>query len=358
MLNVRSLYKSLFICVLLLSACNESIEPQSSESNGPDISAEQEAAQQLDYNGNPPGHRLYKDPSWPLEIRKEIYGDPEIFSTPRVQFTAEMQGDSKFKRSENRSLWSMRLDGSDVRLVADEELLNYKDGGISHTPIRSPNNRYVALSLSDADDNFFRAIIDLKEQKKWIISEGGGPPHFNWTSDSENLIFYTDGDHYNYNIPSKTLSERPIIHSRGLFLLPDDKQFLAFKGNGYYIHSFEGDLQHKVEFEFDPPPGVQHPRLSADGDYFYFSAMNIGYLVNLKKNTIEKQLNRSLKSISGLVPLFAHENDYMYLYDCCVFTKLNLNTLTAEYDRKKLVEMGIWTIHKPMSISVFNHISR
>lgn len=343
----------LLLSALLLSACNEQSAPQPSEPSANDISAQQEALK-LDYNGNPPGHRLYKDPSWPLEIRKEIYGDPEIFSTPRVQFVAKFSGDKKFKRSELRSLWSMRMDGSDVRLVADEELLNYKGGGIAHDPIRSPNNRYVALSLADADHNFFRAIIDLKEQKKWIISEGGGPPHFNWTSDSENLIFYTNGYHYNYNIPAKTLSERPMIYSRGLILLPGDKQFLAFKGDGYFIHNFDGTLVREVRFDFAESGGSQYPMVSLDGQYFHFGVGSMSYIVDLSTNKIVKKFHRDRYKIGGLLPFFAPENNRLYLGGAYRYSVFNFETLILERYREHLKEIRIWSIDGREALTLFN----
>lgn len=343
----------LLLSALLLSACNEQSAPEPSESSANDISVQQEVLK-LDYNGNPPGHRLYKDPSWPLEIRKEIYGDPEIFSTPRVQFVAKFRGDTKFKRSELQSLWSMRMDGSDVRLVADEELLNYKGGGITHDPIRSPNNRYVALSLGDADNNFFRAIIDLKEQKKWIISEGGGPPHFNWTSDSENLIFYTNGYHYNYNIPTKTLSERPMIYSRGLFLLPGDKRFLAFKGNGYFIHDFDGALVREVVFDVKSTVGSQYPRLSVDGKYFHFGVRQMSHIVDLRTDEIVRRFHRTVYKIDRLKPIFLPESNRLYLSGSFRYAIFNFESLEVELYPKGLSEVGIWSTTSRISHTLFN----
>jgi hypothetical protein len=220
---------------------------------------------QPDYNGVMPGEPGFQKPEWPREIRQEVYGDPETFSTPRIQFKAK-----RWEIENNNTLWSMRLDGSDRRRVADKDLL-FDGATMIHTPIRSPNNRYIALSMGDKKRGYFRGIIDLKTQTKWEIQTAGGYPHFNWTSDSENVIFYSDGEHYNYHVPSKVLSKRPIIYSRGLFLLPGDQEFLAFKGDGFWIHSFNGEVLRKVKYDIGEQVGSQSPTVSPDGKLLYFS---------------------------------------------------------------------------------------
>ncbi|WP_316858009.1 hypothetical protein [uncultured Cohaesibacter sp.] len=73
---------------------------------------------------------------------EEIYGDPEIFSTPRLQFAWRAPG------LKSKELWSMRLDGSDLRRVVKAALLYSKNAtAISHDPVRSPDNRYIVLSM-------------------------------------------------------------------------------------------------------------------------------------------------------------------------------------------------------------------
>ena len=76
-----------------------------------------------------------------MEIREEVYGDADTFSTPRLMFW------NKYKYSEVRTLWSSRLDGSDRRRIIPERSVyaNGDPSGCIHQA-RSPDNRYVAIS--------------------------------------------------------------------------------------------------------------------------------------------------------------------------------------------------------------------
>ena len=72
---------------------------------------------------------------WPLEIREEVYGDADTFSTPRLMFW------NKYKYSEVYTLWSSRLDGSDRRRIIPEEIFTQLEPAGLHPPSRSPDNR-------------------------------------------------------------------------------------------------------------------------------------------------------------------------------------------------------------------------
>ncbi|WP_425607871.1 hypothetical protein [Pseudoalteromonas rhizosphaerae] len=202
-------------------------------------------------------------PEWPMEIREEVYGDAGTFSTPRLMFW------NKYKYSEVRTLWSSRLDGSDRRRIIPEEVfMQFRPVGL-HKPSRSPDNRYIAIS-GYINDRATRQLYDTKEQKLITMSGGGGHPSFNWTSDSDNVIFYADGKHYNYQVSTATLTQRKIIYSDELFLLPGDKEFLAIKHDGFWIHKFNGEVVRKVDFGFPKEWEMKNHRISPDGKYLAF----------------------------------------------------------------------------------------
>ncbi|MBB1336113.1 hypothetical protein H5184_23430, partial [Pseudoalteromonas sp. SR41-6] len=108
-------------------------------------------------------------PEWPLEIREEVYGDADTFSTPRLMFW------NKYKYSEIRTLWSSRLDGSDRRRIIPEEVFTRLESISIHAPARSPDNRYIAIS-GYINDRATRQLYDTKEQKLITMSGGGGYP--------------------------------------------------------------------------------------------------------------------------------------------------------------------------------------
>ncbi len=222
---------------------------------------------------------------WPPTFEREIYGDPEIFSTPRIQFIAYVMGVD----DERKKLWSMRKDGSDRRLVADYYEM-FGGAGVVHKPLRSPDNRYVALSLDDGE--FFRGIIDLKEQKAIRIVKGGGYPHFNWTSDSKELYFYSDGKLMHYFMDTGELKQERTIYSIGLFLLPDDQTFLAMKNDGYWLHKLDGSVIKKVDFGYPDRYRIASPAVSPDGKL-------LAFMVSGKVNTTTDWIEIGSEEIKG-----------------------------------------------------------
>ena len=242
---------ALSVCFsLLLSGCSE---PSSQSS--PQV--------EVDVAKYPWAKEHKNHPEWPLEIREEVYGDADTFSTPRLMFW------NKYKGSEVRTLWSSRLDGSDRRRIIPEEVfIGFRPVGL-HKAARSPDNRYIAIS-GYINDRATRQLYDTKEKKLITMSAGGGHPSFNWTSDSDNVIFYADGKHYNYNVSTATLTQRKIIYSDELFLLPGDKEFLAIKHDGFWIHKFNGEIVRKVNFGFPRKWEMKNHRISSDGKYLAF----------------------------------------------------------------------------------------
>jgi hypothetical protein len=303
----------------------------------------------VDYNGRTPDEIGYQQPHWPRDIRQEVYGDPDIFSTPRIQFSAKLKWDEDYK-----TLWSMRLDGSDKRRVADRELL-FDGAQMSHTPVRSPDNRYIAMAMvQDNPYKAFRGIIDLKTQTKWEIAKGGGVPHFNWTSDSENVIFYADGKHYNYHLPSRTLSKRPIIYSAGLFLLPGDERFLAFKRNGYWLHDFEGNVLDKVQIEHLNTDGSQSPVVSPDGKWLFFVTGGwemFANWINIETGEFTQVIRDEL--IPGRARWSDIEDTLYIIRSGYRITYVNL--VTGEKQQSLAKEELIWGITQLSSLTLYNY---
>ena len=331
----RLALSSVVLTTLLLSACSDDTPAPTKRL--------------VDYNGRTPDERGYQQPHWPRDIRQEVYGDPDIFSTPRIQFTAQLKWDEDYT-----TLWSMRLDGSDKRRVADRELM-FDGAKTSHTPVRSPNNRYVAVSMRrDNPYKTFRGIIDLKTQTKWEIAKGGGVPHFNWTSDSENVIFYADGKHYNYHLPSRTLSERPIIYSAGLFLLPGDERFLAFKRNGYWLHDFEGNVLDKVQIEHLNTDGSQSPVVSPDGKWLFFVTGGwemFANWINIETGEFTQVIRDEL--ISGRAG-WSDIEDTLYVYQSSTHVTY-VNLVSGEKRQITPKERLIWGIVDYSSRTLYNY---
>ena len=122
-LKNHSMFCALSVCFsLLLSGCSE---PSSQSS--PQV--------EVDVAKYPWAKEHKNHPEWPLEIREEVYGDADTFSTPRLMFW------NKYKGSDVRTLWSSRLDGSDRRRIIPEEVFQKLESISIHAPARSPEFR-------------------------------------------------------------------------------------------------------------------------------------------------------------------------------------------------------------------------
>lgn len=131
------------------------------------------------------------------EFQEEQWNDPEVLSTTRLQFAWVKPGDKKT----DRSLWSMRLDGSDLRQVASYQLLDTPTAGALDAGfpiVRSPNNRYVAFAVRTCPNCSERRILDLETKEVIVAPMGGNEPDFQWMSDSKSIVFNAEGlMHYN-----------------------------------------------------------------------------------------------------------------------------------------------------------------
>lgn len=231
------------------------------------------------------------------------FDDKEFWSEPRIQFVWNRKK-TKDDRTPDEEIYSMKLDGSDIRLAASSELIGGSHGaGLLREPVRSPNNRYIAVGLGGGKRGFHKAVIDLKTKERIIMIEGGAIPEFNWTPDSKNVIFYVDDYMKNYNIETRTLTDRPIIYSLGIYLQNDGKTFLATDKEGYRLHKFDGTLIEKVRI-----PGrevTESNNISADKKYLHFYDGGPTYIFDTtNKKIVFKSQNKHQTHVkcSTLIP--------------------------------------------------------
>ncbi|MGR3962757.1 hypothetical protein [Vibrio lentus] len=138
-----------------------------------------------------PRYFIHRAKEWP----REDLNDASSYDLPRVQFTwanlSNNQGygpDPMYDEYEGRvKVWSMKSDGTDLRLVTDLPYLG-KASSTRYKTSRSPNNRYVAMN-SGPDMHLF----DLKEQKLIDLPHRlAGIPGFLWAEDSS-YVYYRTG---------------------------------------------------------------------------------------------------------------------------------------------------------------------
>ncbi|MUK50044.1 WD40 repeat domain-containing protein [Aliivibrio fischeri] len=124
-----------------------------------------------------PRYFVEKAKEWP----KEDLNDASSYDLPRFQF-AWANSSSKDEYESGIKIWSMKTDGTDLRLVTDVtvELVN----GIKNLT-RSPNNRYVAW----ADLGGYKTVYDIKTGKVVELSIAMSPLSMLWSEDSRYLYF-------------------------------------------------------------------------------------------------------------------------------------------------------------------------
>ena len=186
-------------------------------------------------------------------FQEEQWNDPEVLSTMRLQFIWVKPGD----KSNVSSLWSMRVDGSDLRQVASAELLDTPTAGAidARFPIvRSPNNRYVAFAVKTCFSCSERRILDLETKEVIVAPMGGNEPDFQWMPDSKSIVFNAEGLMH-YNLETRT---GEYIRSRfrddnwgPWHLIDEGKKIIVSLNNKRYTYDFNsGALLNEQEGEF------------------------------------------------------------------------------------------------------------
>lgn len=126
-----------------------------------------------------PKYYVYRAKEWP----REDLNDASSYDLPRVQFYWANMGDKHdpmYTSYEGQTkIWSMKTDGTDLRLVLD----NMTAGGYGKM-VRSPDNRYLAYGNGDE-----KRVYDLKTGETFSLAHGYGMPRFVWTEDSRTLYF-------------------------------------------------------------------------------------------------------------------------------------------------------------------------
>jgi hypothetical protein len=135
-----------------------------------------------------PKYFVYRAKEWP----REDLNDESSYDLPRIQFFwANLSHDRGYEPHPMYNeyegqvkIWSMKTDGTDLRLVVDE--FPVADASGSGKMVRSPNNRYLAFGYGGSG----KAVYDLKTNKTYHLADRG-PIGFLWAEDSSYLYYRT-----------------------------------------------------------------------------------------------------------------------------------------------------------------------
>ena len=290
------------IALLVLSGCNnESVVPEQQQAVKPqtvenDPVAAKNAQQWedgrvyitennyviYDKETGKPKHFIFKAKEWPREdlTNEGSYDLPRIaFRWDNARNEAEDHYDQKDK------VWSIKTDGTDLRLVADEFV-----GKVRLMRV-SPNNRYLALAYS-AEEGMFKVIKDLKTGEYIELGRSRGYPEFLWAEDSS-YLYYTD----------KFKDWKYTLATGGKKLVETDfNEFSVIRyGKRYVLNDFGVVVYDEAKDTFLFSTGINPDEdnlgdyafnkrsISPDGKYAWGESRKFRYLIDIERRTFQKE---------------------------------------------------------------------
>jgi Tol biopolymer transport system component len=237
----------------------------------------------------------------------EQWDDPQTRKEARLQFVWAAPDEKSY------SIFSIRLDGTDLRRVVGPELLYTGEAKSLQQTVRSPDRRYLACVGDDAQANQLRFLVDLKARSLRTMSKTTSPTELNWTPDSRRVLFYGDEKLWQYEVESGTVAALPMIWSSGLHLVDGGRRFVAvrsgrielrdpsglllksievpYKTDGDHVVSDDGryiafhqvpfvivDLQRAGKPVFTSPESFAHPAFAPDGRTLFFFSDHLNAL--------------------------------------------------------------------------------
>ncbi|MUL15819.1 hypothetical protein [Aliivibrio fischeri] len=262
---------------------------------------------------------------WP----REDLSNADSYDLPRVDFRwdngefTNASSDEKAIYEARDKIWSIKTDGTDLRLVTD--FLDVVPPRPHNRAVtvkmmrRSPNNRYLAWS-----NNVEKVIFDLETQESTVLGTDRGHSQFLWAEDSSYLYFEDRAKYWKYEIATgKTtqmdddfhFSEVGVIYGGRRYVVSDfavivydEKTDKRLYGIGYpqktdanYERFMQGS-KYSSEFKW------KNKSISPEGKYVWGETTKYRVLINTE--TQEVRTEKIVRSEVG---------DYQY------FEQLGLN---------------------------------
>ncbi|MBD8513669.1 Tricorn protease domain-containing protein [Photobacterium sp. CAU 1568] len=146
-------------------------------------------------NNGKPKYYVFKAKEWP----REDLTNKSSYDLPRVVFRWDNgAGETDDYYEKKDKVWSVKTDGTDLRLVADEF-----DGRVRLIRM-SPNNRYLALAYANSS-GMFKVIKDLKTGDYIELGKSRGHPEFLWAEDSSYLYYVDQWEKWKYDLNTSNI---------------------------------------------------------------------------------------------------------------------------------------------------------
>ena len=307
----------------------------------------------------PPKHRFVKVEEFKNAPFEDL-SNKASYDMPRLQFTKETDP------MELERIWSIKIDGTDLRQVVNYDTLykTYEDQAGLDILSRSPNNRYIVMTFRNKDMRHHNIVIyDLKTKKMTRLPTddvtGYGGYYYNWKPDSSGFFFSLSSNTYFHSLVTGKTKELPLKHRCYIELFVNN--MLACDGyeKGKYHSAFvslDGSIINGFKIPMEKNISFRKSKLDIGGQYLIYSleksdrygSQYIGtylYDINQKKNI------RDLPEITSSIILASVKHNVLYTF---AGLKLYKSPLDGTNNEETLFEFEIKNLKYPFNGSIYN----
>ncbi|MUK50029.1 hypothetical protein [Aliivibrio fischeri] len=245
---------------------------------------------------------------WP----REDLSNADSYDLPRVDFRwdngefTNASSDEKAIYEARDKIWSIKTDGTDLRLVTD--FLDVVPPRPHNRAVtvkmmrRSPNNRYLAWS-----NNVEKVIFDLETQESIVLGADRGHSQFLWAEDSSYLYFEDRAKYWKYEIATgKTTQMDDDFHFSEVGVIYGGKRYVVSEfGVGVYdeksdkrlygVSIYPKELQEKkkkqgylvITREHSLQYELKSRSISPDGKYAWGESVQYRYFINTETKEVK-----------------------------------------------------------------------
>ncbi|BCG20463.1 Tricorn protease domain-containing protein [Vibrio alginolyticus] len=228
-----------------------------------------------------PKHFIFKAKEWP----REDLTNASSYDLPRVVFRWDnARNEAKDHYDQRDKVWSIKTDGTDLRLVADEFV-----GKVRLMRV-SPNNRYLALAYS-ASEGMFKVIKDLKTGEYIELGRSRGYPEFLWAEDSSYLYYVDKFKDWKYTLATgdkqqvdTEFNEYSVIYDGKRYMVDEYGVGVFDERTGKELYSIVPDSSRSAD-----EARFRKKSISPTGRYSWAETRTHRYLIDTQSRTFQSE---------------------------------------------------------------------
>ncbi|EIQ1514533.1 Tricorn protease domain-containing protein [Vibrio parahaemolyticus] len=291
-----------------------------------------------------PKHFIFKAKEWP----REDLTNEGSYDLPRVVFRWDnARNEAKDHYDQRDKVWSIKTDGTDLRLVADEFV-----GKVRLMRV-SPNNRYLALAYS-ASEGMFKVIKDLKTGEYIELGRSRGYPEFLWAEDSSYLYYVDKFKDWKYTLATGD-KQQVDTEFNGYSVIYDGKRYMV---DEYGVGVFD-ECTGKELYSIVPDSSrsadearFRNKSISPTGRYSWAETRTHRYLIDTQSRTFQSE-EIVPRAVGKLRYFEVLSKDANYARDGAaraILSKLNENKEFGSYLKWEQIGTG----HSASNSSLYN----